>query len=527
VKCCQITILAFLIVLLWNVPSHGKGELLLDHVEGLTAQNKIKANEPISFHIRMTQETGDYIAGATNGFRIYSPDDGASWLPVTWDSTSPLYEYVWIDPPGQWGVEGVYWDMIFSINSYSITGTGADTVGFGGASQYLPGVEDGFDEIVYVLHTSVTQAMHGKEICVDSCFYRPLNVWKWTDPVGVAVLPEWGGPYCFDVDGCWDDPFDADEDGTPDACDNCPEDYNPDQIDSDGDEIGDVCDNCQNFQNPGQEDTDSDDVGDHCDNCIDDPNFDQLDQDIDQIGDVCDNCPLDRNTGQQDGDDDEVGDACDNCSAIVNPLQADFDEDDIGDVCDECTDTDGDGFANPGYPASTCPVDNCPDDNNPDQTNSDTDGLGNACDNCPDIENPNQSDADSDSIGDVCDECTDTDGDGYGNPGYPANTCPDDNCPDDFNPDQIDTDEDGWGDVCEGCCVDPMRGDVDGDSNPDINIADLVFLVNYFFKEGPEPPCYDEANLVADEELNIADLVYLVNYMFKEGPEPPPCHIVL
>jgi hypothetical protein len=34
---------------------------------------------------------------------------------------------------------------------------------------------------------------------------------------------------------------DGDGDGVPDACDNCPEDYNPDQLDSDGDGIGDAC----------------------------------------------------------------------------------------------------------------------------------------------------------------------------------------------------------------------------------------------------------------------------------------------
>jgi len=36
-------------------------------------------------------------------------------------------------------------------------------------------------------------------------------------------------------------------------------------------------------------------------------------------------------------------------------------------------------------------------------------------------------------------------------------------------------------------------------------------------------PCFDEADVNADSSLDIADLVYLVNYMFKEGPDPLPC----
>jgi hypothetical protein len=63
--------------------------------------------------------------------------------------------------------------------------------------------------------------------------------------------------------------------------------------------------------------------------------------------------------------------------------------------------------------------------------------------------NDDQADADADGIGDVCDDCTDTDGDGFGNPGYAANTCPDDNCPDTYNPAQTDTDGDGIGDACD------------------------------------------------------------------------------
>jgi len=104
-----------------------------------------------------------------------------------------------------------------------------------------------------------------------------------------------------------------------------------------------------------------------------------------------------------------------------------------------------------------------------------------------------------------------------------------DNCPDTYNPDQTDTDHDGLGDVCDAvCCIFPVRGDVQADGAPGedgIDISDLVYLVNYMFKEGPAPQCWAEADVNATgvDAVDIQDLVYLVNYMFKQGPEPAPC----
>ncbi|MEW5702759.1 MAG: thrombospondin type 3 repeat-containing protein [Candidatus Zixiibacteriota bacterium] len=181
------------------------------------------------------------------------------------------------------------------------------------------------------------------------------------------------------------------------------------------------------------------------------------DYDSDGIPDATDNCPTTYNPGQEDGDGDGLGDVCDNCPAIANPTQSDGDGDGVGDACDNCplvananqADAEGDGVGN------VC--DNCQFVANPDQTDTDTDGRGDVCDNCPTVANPTQVDADGDGIGDLCDECTDFDGDGYGNPGYPANTCAVDNCPFDHNPLQADFDGDGVGDTCDECT------DTDGD----------------------------------------------------------------
>jgi hypothetical protein len=63
---------------------------------------------------------------------------------------------------------------------------------------------------------------------------------------------------------------------------------------------------------------------------------------------------------------------------------------------------------------------------------------------------------------------------------------------------------------------------VPGDANWDrkVDIADVVYLINYLFMHGPEPPNPSLADVNSDCQIDIADVVYLLNYLFAEGPSP-------
>jgi hypothetical protein len=63
-------------------------------------------------------------------------------------------------------------------------------------------------------------------------------------------------------------------------------------------------------------------------------------------------------------------------------------------------------------------------------------------------------------------------------------------------------------------------GDANGDGT--IDIADVVYLINYLFADGPPPDPPAAGDATCDGEVNIADAVYLINYLFVGG-SPPSC----
>lgn len=209
--------------------------------------------------------------------------------------------------------------------------------------------------------------------------------------------------------------FDGDNIGSND---NCPENYNPDQLDYNNDGFGDACD----------EDDDSDGVADYSDSCpkgeigwssnemtdhdgdgCKDSTEEDLDDDGDGIPDVSDACPIGiggagydldgdgcKDVEDSDDDGDQVRDESDICSTgeidWSSGTLTDHDGDGCRDEHSEDSDDDNDGIADT--------MDACPRGaiNWPSNINTDFDGDG-----CKD--GFEDEDDDNDGISNVIDDC--------------------------------------------------------------------------------------------------------------------------
>lgn len=68
------------------------------------------------------------------------------------------------------------------------------------------------------------------------------------------------------------------------------------------------------------------------------------------------------------------------------------------------------------------------------------------------------------------------------------------------------------------------RSEGDGDVNNDgvTNSADITYLINFLFVNGPAPQPLVAGDANCDGNINSADVAYLINYLFVSGP-PPGC----
>ncbi len=538
--------LLILAILSMGYSAKSQTSITLDHVDNISDGNKIDTGQIVTFHLRLTNNSGVPLVGITNGYNIYS-SDGATWTTSTFEKTSAI-------------TITMFDNLLFAYTS-SISGSDADTIGFGGYSLFAPGIPDGFDEIVYTISIGPAGAeSHDKTICLDSAWYPPTNDWLWaTDDI--VIVPDWDGPHCYTINKCVGGP-DSDGDGVADECDNCPDNSNPEQADTDSDGWGDACDNCPLDENQDQSDSDSDNIGDPCDNCPEITNADQADADNDGVGDVCDNCPETNNPDNTDSDTDGIGDACDNCPSFFDPDGTDSDSDEFGDVCD-----------------------NCPDIANQGQEDFDNDGFGDACDNCPFLSNHDQADSDNNGIGDIC-EASETQltiepdtlyvaflrsinpkfltfraGNLVGgksvsdlnlstlrinNTAIPATSEILVSSPG-FSGEVLEITLEVYnflnnailywdtsnrfynlsGEFNDNSSLDlssvyTIIGHTSGDLTSDgiVNISDLMFLINYIFKNGINPVPLEAANMNGLGNIDISDLIYLICYLYKDGPAP-------
>jgi hypothetical protein len=60
----------------------------------------------------------------------------------------------------------------------------------------------------------------------------------------------------------------------------------------------------------------------------------------------------------------------------------------------------------------------------------------------------------------------------------------------------------------------------DANANGIVNIADVVYLIQYIFAGGPAPNPLASGDVNCSGIVNIADVVYLIQYIFAGGPEP-------
>ncbi len=162
--------------------------ITVDDVVGKLRNDTVLVGTPIIFKLRyVNPEAINFMI--SNGYEIYSPDG------ATWDHGAVKGDTL------TGAIPRSNWDLNFAMNVFLGAGDPVrDTVGIIGAKFNTPGLPGGFNGVPYGIQIgSLPVTDTGKQICIDSAWFRPGGAWKWAGPSGVNRFPTWGGPYCYHI----------------------------------------------------------------------------------------------------------------------------------------------------------------------------------------------------------------------------------------------------------------------------------------------------------------------------------------
>ncbi|MDF1544557.1 MAG: dockerin type I repeat-containing protein [bacterium] len=166
---------ALCLILLLSTAVAAQGSVYLSYVDGYDGMG-LMANTTVTFHISLSNQTGEAVTGLAHGFQLISPN-GATWS----------------QPTGEWSpaLQPVC-DLVFSVAQFG------DTIGFGCVTLFNPGLPDGFDQEAMRISTRIDMSSMGKTVCLDTAFFPPGGVWMWSTSSG-SYSPGWDGPHCYEV----------------------------------------------------------------------------------------------------------------------------------------------------------------------------------------------------------------------------------------------------------------------------------------------------------------------------------------
>ncbi len=158
--------------------------ITLDHVDGLTPEGLLGTKDPVTFYLRVLNNTAYDIMGMDNSFKVYSPGS-ARWHETVGDTVGAI------------GLD--LFDLLSMIRHESCDGAGADSIQFGNLVMSGGGLYIGFDDVSYAITIGpIDPVYEGEIICLDSASMPPGGQWIWSSGGG-NISPWWSGPHCFVV----------------------------------------------------------------------------------------------------------------------------------------------------------------------------------------------------------------------------------------------------------------------------------------------------------------------------------------